>query len=236
MPVALVTGSAKGIGKALVLALAGAGYDVGVHYLSSQADAQETAREARARGVRAEVFQADVTKPDDAEALIHRAHETLGGLGVLINNVGNYHQGPLRDLTVETWHEMFDSNLHSTFYTCRAAVPLMQAAGGGRIINLGFTGAELLKARPGIVAYGVAKTGVILLSKALAKTYARDGITVNVISPGVMENSVAQPVDEIPMGRTGRLDELAAAALYLLSPEAEYVTGTTLEVAGGWNL
>ncbi len=112
----------------------------------------------------------------------------------------------------------------------------MKAAGGGRIVNLGFAGAETLKARPSIVAYSAAKTAVILYSKALAKTYAGDNITVNVLSPGVMENSVSLPEGELPMGRPGSLDDLAAAALYLVSDGARYVTGVTLEVAGGWNL
>ena len=236
MPVALVTGAAKGIGQAVVLALAGAGYDVAVHYRFSAEEAEQTAREARGQGVRAQTFQADVTKVAEAENLVQSVYDTMGGLDVLVNNVGNYHQGPLADLEVETWHEMFDSNLHCTFYLCRAALPLMQTAGGGRIVNLGFTGAELLKARPSIAPYSIAKTGVILYSKALAKTYAADKITVNVVSPGVMENSVAQPVESIPLGRSGKLSELSSAVLYLVSPEAAYITGVTLEVAGGWNL
>lgn len=236
MPVALVTGAAKGIGRAIVLALAGAGYDAAVHYRSSAPEAEAVAEEARSKGVRAATFRADVTRPDEAEALVAEVHETLGGPDVLVNNVGNYHQGPLGELDIATWLEMFNSNLHSTFYLCRAAVPLMQAAGGGRIINLGFAGSELLKARPSVAPYAIAKTGVILYSKALARTVAKDGITVNVLSPGVMENSVAQPATAIPLGRPGRLAELGSAALYLVSDEAAYVTGTTLEVAGGWNL
>lgn len=236
MPVALVTGAAKGIGQAIALALGGAGYDVAVHYRSSEAEAEATAQMIRSRGVRAERFQADVTRPDEAAALVDRVYETLGGLEVLVNNVGNYYYGPLADLELDTWHEMFNSNLHATFYLCRAALPLMQRRRRGRIVNLGFTGAETLKARPNIVAYSIAKTGVILYSKALAKTYAGDGITVNVVSPGVMENSVTKPVKDIPLRRTGRLSELADAVLYLVSERADYVTGTTLEVAGGWNL
>ncbi len=236
MPVALVTGAAKGIGQAVVLALAGAGYDVAVHYRFSATEAEKTAEEARSKGVRAQTFQADVTKIAEAEALIQNVHNTLGRLDVLINNVGNYHQGPLAELDVETWLEMFDSNLHCTFYLCRAALPLMQKAGWGRIINLGFTGAEILRARPSITPYSIAKTGVILYSKALAKIYAADGITVNVVSPGIMENSVAQPAERIPLGRTGKVTELSGAILYLVSADAAYVTGVTLEVAGGWNL
>lgn len=236
MPSALVTGSAQGIGKALVLALAEHGYDVAVHYRSSQTEASEVAKEAANYDVKSVTLQADVTVASEAARLVERAHRQLGGLDVLINNVGNYHYGKLAELDNETWHEMFDSNLHSTFYTCQQVVPLMREAGGGRIINIGYTGAELLKARPAVAPYSIAKTGVILYSKALAKSEAKHKITVNVISPGVMDNSITKPKDELPMGRTGKLSELAAAALYLLSPEAAYVTGIHLEVAGGWNL
>lgn len=236
MPGALVTGSAKGIGKALVLALAEQGYDVAVHYRQSQAEADAVAAQAREQGVRALTLQADVSDAAQAQQLVTDAQQQLGDLSVLINNVGNYHHGPLRELEPSSWHEIIDSNLHATFYTCQQATKLMREAGGGRIINIGYAGAELLKARPGIAAYNVAKTGVILYSKALAKSEAANHITVNVISPGVMDNSVSKPTDEIPMKRTGQLRELVAAALYLLSPEAAYVTGITLEVAGGWNL
>ncbi|MEX2535629.1 MAG: bifunctional dihydropteridine reductase/dihydrofolate reductase TmpR [Trueperaceae bacterium] len=236
MPGALVTGSAHGIGRALLLALAEDGYDVAVHYRNSAAEAEEVAATARAAGVKAFVLQANVTVPEEAAALVEDAHRLTGGLRVLVNNVGNYHYGSLSDLEVEIWHEMFDSNLHATFYTCRRVVPLMRATGGGRIINLGYAGAEHFIARPAVAAYSIAKSGVILYSKALAKTEAANGITVNVISPGVMENSVTLPRREIPAGRLGRLDELVAAARFLISDESTYVTGTTIEVAGGWNL
>lgn len=236
-PVALVTGAARGIGQAIALSLAESGCAVAVHYRSSLEDAQATTDACRAKGVEAEMFAADVTRPDEATALIDRVHGTLGGPDILVNNVGNYHQGPLEDLSVETWHEMFDSNLHSTFYLCRAALPLMETAGWGRIVNLGYAGSELLKARPSIAPYAIAKTGVILYSKTLAKAYAGRGITVNVVSPGIIENSVTKPpLSSLPMGRTGQLGELASAVKYLVSEEAAYVTGVTLEVAGGWNL
>jgi len=233
---ALVTGSAKGIGRAVALALAGEGLDVAVHYRGSRRDAERVVALAESFGVRAVALQADVTDEGSAQDLVDAASAALGGLRVLVNNVGNYHKGPLAELDAGTWHAMFDSNLHATFYTCQRAVPIMRAAGGGRLVNIGFTGAELLKARPAIVAYQIAKAGVILYTKALARSEAAHGITANVVSPGVMENSVTKPVDEIPMGRTGTLEELVGAVRYFLTPEAAYVTGTHLEVAGGWNL
>jgi 3-oxoacyl-[acyl-carrier protein] reductase len=240
MPSALVTGSAKGIGKAILLALAKHGYDVAVHYRSSLPEAQSVADEAATFGVKTTVLQADVTKPEEARQVVQQARDAFGQLDVLVNNVGNYHKSPLDELTVEAWHEMLNSNLNAVFYTCQAAVPLMRDVDnknqGGRIINVGFAGAENLIARPRSVAYIIAKTGVILYSKALAKSEAANNITVNVVSPGVIENSISQPIEDIPMQRTGTFGELTSAVLYFLSPEARYVTGTNLQVAGGWNL
>jgi 3-oxoacyl-[acyl-carrier protein] reductase len=233
---ALVTGSSRGIGRAIVLALAAEGLDVGVHYRRGEREARAVAAEAEALGVRAVALPADVTVEAEAQRLVDSAAQALGGLRVLVNNVGDYHRGPLAELDAGTWHHMFDSNLHATYYTCQRAVPIMRAAGGGRVINLGYAGAEILKARPSIVAYHIAKAGVILYTKSLARSEAEHGITANVVSPGVMENSVTQPMEEIPMGRTGTLDELVGAVRYLLSPPARYVTGVHLEVAGGWNL
>ncbi len=236
MPSALVTGSAKGIGKAILLALAKQGYDVAVHYRRGLPEAKAVADEAATFGVKTILLQADVTKPEEVQNLIQQAHDAFGRLDVLVNNVGNYHNGPLAELRLEQWHDMINSNLNAVFYTCQAAVPLMREQGGGRIINLGFAGIENLIARPKSVAYVIAKTGVLLYSKALAKSEAANNITVNVVSPGVIENSVSQPIEDIPMKRTGTFDELVSAVLYFLSPEARYVTGTNLQVAGGWNL
>lgn len=236
MPAALVTGSAKGIGREILLALARDGWDVAVHYRTSDTAARHVADEARALGARTAVLAADVTVESEARGLVDRTVAELGSIDLLVNNVGNYHHGPLAELDSDVWHEILASNLHACFYTCQQAVPHMRERGAGRIVNIGYAGAEIVKARPGIVAYNIAKTGVILFSKALARTEAAHGITVNVVSPGVIENSVTQPVDEIPMGRVGRFEEVAGAVRYLVSPEAAYVTGVTIEVAGGWNV
>jgi 3-oxoacyl-[acyl-carrier protein] reductase len=215
MPSALVTGSAKGIGKAILLALAQRGYDVAVHYLNSQQEALEVAQLALDLGVQTLCLQADLRKPEEARNLVLQTQQHFGRLDVLVNNVGNYHYGPLKDISVETWHEMFDSNLHATFYTCQAAIPLMREAGAGRIVNIGYAGAEHLIARPNIAAYSIAKSGVILYSKALAKTEIKHNITVNIVSPGVIENSLSQPLAEIPIGRSGKLDEVKFYIFYL---------------------
>ncbi len=233
---ALVTGSSKGIGRGIALALARAGYDVAIHYRASRDEAEAVRLEAESFGVQSVTLKADVTKPDEAAALVQGAQEAFGRLDALVNNVGNYVRKPLLDLEISEWHDMMDSNLNATFYTCRAAIPGMRKAGYGRIINIGYAGARNLLARPGIVPYAIAKTGVDLLTKAIAKSEIAHGITANVVAPGVIENSVSQPITEIPAGRLGRIDELTSAVLYFVSDDAEYVTGQTLEIAGGWNL
>lgn len=233
---ALVTGAARGIGRRLALTLAAAGFDICVHYRSSQADALETVAQAQALGVRALALAADVTDEHAAKNLVNAAATALGGLRVLVNNVGDYHKGPFADLDARTWRAMFASNLDSVFFTCSAALPHLRASGAGLVVNLGYAGAEQLRARPGIVAYQIAKSGVLLYTKALARAEAAHGVRANVIAPGVIETSVSQPLEEIPMGRLGTLDEMAGALRYLVSPEAAYITGVQIEVAGGWNL
>ncbi len=236
MPAALVTGAARGIGKAIALELAREGYNIAVHYRSSQQAAETVVAQAQSLGVKAVALKADVTDADEAQILVQQAYGCFGRLDVLVNNVGNYHKGPLDELPFSVWHEMLASNLHASFYTCQTAIPIMRQQTYGRIINLGYAGAEQMQVQPQVIAYNIAKTGVILYSKALAKAEAAHGITVNVVSPGVLENSDSKPMAELPMKRTGTLKELCAAVRYLLSPEARYVTGITIEVAGGWKL
>ena len=236
MKTALVTGAARGIGRGVVLALAEAGYNVAIHFRSSADEAEQTRLEARAFGVEAFTFVADLTDQVQAEKLVLEAAQKLGGLGVLINNVGNYKKDTLTEMPLEDWHEMFDTNLHSSFYTCRAAIPIMRSQQFGRIINFGFAGANNLISRPRTTAYVIAKTGVNLMTKAIAASEIQHGITANVIAPGVIENSISQPITDIPAGRLGRIEEISSAVMYFLSDQAQYVTGQTLEVAGGWNL
>jgi NAD(P)-dependent dehydrogenase (short-subunit alcohol dehydrogenase family) len=233
---ALVTGSARGIGRAIVLALAREGYDVAVHFRTSAREAEETRAAAEALGVRGVTLQADLTDLEAAGELVREAHAALGSLAVLVNNVGNYVHAPLAEVTLAEWRDVLATNLDATFATCRAAIPLMRAAGGGRIVNLGYAGAQSLLARPNLTAYAIAKTGVVLLTKAIARAEAAHGITANVVAPGVIETSRTKPLAEIPAGRVGTVEEVAAAVLYFAAAEAAYVTGQVLEVAGGWNL
>ncbi|WP_448572339.1 bifunctional dihydropteridine reductase/dihydrofolate reductase TmpR [Trichothermofontia sp.] len=233
---ALVTGAAKGIGRAITLTLAQQGFDVAVHYHRSEAAAQQTVQDVRAHQVQAIALSADVSQPQAVQTLVDTVVEKFGGLSVVVNNVGNYFKQPIDEMSIAQWHEILDTNLNATFYVTQAALPHLKAAGWGRIINLGFAGAQNLVARTQITPYAIAKTGVILYTKALAKQLAAHRITANVVAPGVIETSVSQPLTQIPMGRLATVGEVAQVIDFLVAPEAGYYTGQVIEVAGGWNL
>ena len=156
---ALVTGSTRGIGRGILLALARAGYDVAVHYRHSASDAEETRRAAEELGVRAISLSADVSKPDAAAGLVGQAAEELGSLDVLVNNVGNYVFKAVDELTFAEWDDVLATNLTATFATCQAVLPIMREQGRGRIVNIGYAGTQTLVARPSLVPYAIAKTG-----------------------------------------------------------------------------
>jgi len=233
---ALVTGAARGIGRAIALGLAERGFDVAVHYRSSREDAQRTAREVRRRGRRSLLVQADLTDAEAAAGAVARAAQGLGGLAVLVHNVGDYLYKPIEEVTPAEWRGILDSNLSSAVYVAQAALPHLLAGGWGRIVFMGYAGAGQTVAKPHITPYFVAKTGVLLYAKALAARLAVYGVTVNVVAPGVAETSVTQPLREIPMGRAAYIEELVDAVGYFVGTSADYVTGQVLEVAGGWNL
>ncbi len=235
---ALVTGAAQGIGKTIALALARQGFDVAFHYLNSAKEANLAVAEATSYGVKAIALQADITQANQAKNLIKTAAETLGGLSVLINNVGNYIYKPLEQMSIDEWHHMMDANLNCTFYLTQSAIPYLKAATWGRVVNFAFATAQNVVADELQTAYRIAKTGVIIYSKSLAKELVEYGITVNVIAPGVAENSVdlAETIPLLPMKRPATLEEVSHAVNFFIGPNSDYITGQVLEVAGGFRL
>jgi NAD(P)-dependent dehydrogenase (short-subunit alcohol dehydrogenase family) len=232
--VALVTGSARGIGRALVLGLAEAGASVAVHYHTSDEAATETASEARERGApAATTVSADVTDPDSVDAMFASVADALGPVDVLVNNVGDFAPQHWEDIPFETWQRVIETNFYGTYLCSKRALPAMRESGYGRIVNVGYAGSEKALVYPKNFPYFVAKTGVLMFTRMLANDTSEDGITVNAVSPYVVENSAEFP-EEAPRGRWATYDDVRQVVFFFLDEDSEYVSGENVEVDGGW--
>jgi len=234
---ALVTGAAKRTGRGIALALAQAGADVAVHYRSSKDAAAELVREIEGMGRRSVSVQANLVDAAETEAAFARAAEAFEGLDILVNNVGAILWKDLHDMSPEEWRESIDGTLTATYHACRAALPALRESGCGRIITLLDADADALAPVPHATPYKIGKTGSLVLTKTLAVSEAAHAVTANAVSPGTLDNSEKHPpLESIPMGRYGTVQEVADAVLFLASDEASYITGTNLKVAGGYLL
>ncbi|MBI4044371.1 MAG: SDR family oxidoreductase [Candidatus Diapherotrites archaeon] len=238
---ALVTGSAKRMGKAIALFLAENGASVAINYLMSKKEAEQTAKEARKFGVKSFAVQADVTDPAQAKELVERVALEFGGIDYLVCNVGSFANKNIRQLTAKDWMDDLQTNLNHAFFCCKAALPFMEKQGFGRIVNIGYTGADRIHAKTRPTAYQVAKNGVITLTKSFALEYAKSRVTVNCVSPGIMFNTKSRKTRQgleklVPMGRLATFKDVLRAFDFFLSDDADYVTGQNLEVAGGYQL
>lgn len=237
--VAIVTGSGKGIGRAIAERLARDGYRVVINYRRDAASAQEALTAVQASSPDSIVLQADVATPSGARELIDQTHMQFGRLDVLVNNAGPFLSKTVFDTSIEEWQEIIDGNLSSVFYCIKAALPILRAQKSGHIINLGSLNAENARGAPSTVAYNVAKTGLIVLTKSLARSEARYGIRCNIINPGFIETYATSDSDKrelpsiIPLGALGKVDDISNLVAYLLSEQANYLTGSVINVHGG---
>jgi len=240
--VALITGGARGIGRAVGLDLAAAGWDVALCYRTSEKEAAEVASRVRAGGRRALAERCDVSDPAAAEVLVQTVKRELGAVDALINCAGPYHRVNILDETPAGWREMFDTNLHPVFYMSRAVAPGMKARKWGRIVSFSMANADQMVAQPDVTAHYIAKAGVLILTRTLARTLAPHGITVNAVSPGFVnsgsapEAELAAMVKRIPAGYVGELRDAVSAVRFLLSDEARYVNGANIHLSGGWGI
>jgi len=244
--VLLATGSGRGIGAQLVRTAARGGARIVINCRNNQHGAEALGQELRRSGAEAVVVRANVADPPQARCVVEEALRAFGQVDVVVNTVGEFLWKPVAEMDPTEWRAVMASNLDSVYHMCHAVLPHMREQRWGRIVNLGAVGAERTLGQPQVSAYSAAKAGVIAFSKALALEEARNGITVNVVSPGAWTDSedaarrgegAPSPLgDRVPVGRSGAPEDVVRAILFFASPQADFVTGQVLAVAGGWRL
>lgn len=242
MKVALVTGAAKGIGRAIAIALARDGFNVAVHYRASQAEAEATAAAIRSAGGTADIFQADLADPAQAEALVKAVEQKLGPVHTLVSNAGILKGTLIAFTKFEEWREVMTANLDAAFLLTKAVSRTLARQRAGRIIYIssdaGLLG-DLMRA-----AYSASKSGLLGLARTAAREFAASGITVNAVCPGIITTDMTADIPEtrrakqlaaIPFARFGKPEEVAGVVRFLCSDDASYITGQTICVDGGLN-
>lgn len=240
--VALISGGARGIARAIALDLADKNWAVAICYRTSVKQAEEVMEAVRAKGAPGMADPCDVSDPKAAAAWVERVQREWGRIDALINGAGPYHRVSLLEETDEGWHAMFDNNLHPVFYLARAVIPIMKQRKWGRIVSFSMANAEQLIAQPQLTAHYIAKVGLLALSRSFARLIAADGITMNCVSPGFIDSGSApageleKMVKFIPAGYVGKVEDAVGAVRFLLSDEARYVNGANIQLSGAWGV
>lgn len=239
-PVALVTGASRGIGRATALALAAAGHPVAVNYRGDEQGAKETLAVIHDAGGEGTTLQADVSDPAEVDRLFAGVEDSLGRVGVLVNNAGIRRDALALRMSAEDFEAVVRTNLMGAFFCTKRALRSMLRARAGRVVNVASVAG--LRGSPGQANYSAAKAGLIGLTKTLAAEVASRGITVNAVAPGpvateltagLSEKAWQELIDAVPQNRPAEPGEVAAAIAYLCSESAAHVTGTVLVIDGG---
>jgi len=234
--VALVTGGGRAVGRAIAVALAGRVEAVAVHGRRLGAEVERTARLVRKKGAASAVLEADLSVENQAAALVRNVEQAFGRVDILVNNVGPILVKPWDVLTAADWESMLRGNLLSAFFCLKAVLPGMRRRRWGRVVNIGFGRVEHLGSFPTILPYASAKNGLLLLTRTAAVAEAASGITVNMVSPGLLEGGLLPAVPAIKRSAIGRSSDVAAAVEFLVSEEASGTTGANILVAGTWRM
>ncbi len=238
--VALVTGSSRGIGRAIAEKLAAQGASVVVNYNTSEGAANDVVENIRANGSQAIAVQADVRDPMDAKRLVKAAQDEFGSLDILVNNAGTTRDMLLAMMKEADWDLVLDTNLKGAYNVTKAAVRPMMKQRSGRIVNI--TSVAGVAGNPGQANYSAAKAGLIGLTKSIAKELGARKITANAVAPGYVptdltadlpEDLIEQAKELTPLGRLGTVEDVANAVSFLASDEAAFITGQVLRVDGG---
>lgn len=238
--VAIVTGGSRGIGRAIALALAGAGAIVVVNYRGNTAAADETLAAIAAIGGKAIAIQADVANAEDVKRLFSEVNAAYGRIDILVNNAGITRDTLMMRMKDEDWDAVIDTNLKSQFLTTKAAISPMVRARSGRIINI--TSVVGLMGNAGQANYAAAKAGIIGFTKSVAREIGSRSVTVNAVAPGFIDTELTAVLSEdmreglkkqIPLGRLGTPEDVAGLVVFLASDQAAYITGQTFNCDGG---
>ncbi len=238
--VALVTGGTRGIGRAIVEALATTGYRVTATYVSNETAAKEFDREMGLRGHDIRILRGDVRETSEVTRTFESVHDHFGPVEILVNNAGIARDGLLGAMSDDMWADVVETSLSGAFKCTRAAIKDMLPRRWGRIINV--TSIAGLHGNAGQANYAAAKAGLIGLTKSAAREYAPRGITVNGVAPGLIDTEMTSAIDDayvgrvkaqIPVGRLGTSEEVAAVVCFLASDESSYLTGEIIAVDGG---
>ncbi len=235
----LITGASSEIGRDIALELSDCASSLALHYRQNRRAVEDLQRCLAERGCVSRAMSYDLTRADQAEAMIKEVTGEFGGLDVVVNAVGPFFYREINQTPPEVWQEIIALNLHTCFNVSYFAEPHL-CASRGHLINFAFSGVENIKAWPRSTAYCAAKTGVAALTKSLAVELAPKGVRVNAVCPGLVEESAAteaerkRMAEQIPLGRPVRPQEVAATVKWLVADSPESLTGSLIAVSGGW--
>ncbi|WP_134698558.1 SDR family oxidoreductase [Ammoniphilus sp. YIM 78166] len=243
--VALITGSATGLGKRTALELASRGVNIVLNYITSQQEARKLANYIQdTYKVNACAIRGDVSQYRDVQEMVQQASEQMGKIDIIVNNAGPYipERKNMVDYEIEDWQKMIDGNLNSVFYLSKLVIPSMRQQGWGRIINIGFDRADTAPGWRFRSAFAAAKVGLVSLTKTLAIEEAEHGITVNMICPGdITQEYKEMSIEEVqmvwdtatPIGRPGTGEDVSRVVSFLCEPRSDFITGSIIQVTGG---